>query len=249
LNFKRLSETLAQISPDIIIHAAGEGSVDAVQNQIESYTELNVTVTKKLAQYCNKFNKKLIFISSNAVYGGSNSAYSENSDYSPINDYGILKVKGEKAVRNFCNNYLIVRPIMMYGWPSPGKRINLVANWIKLLRLEQSVSVVDDIFTQPLAAWDCAKAIWKSIQKDMVGELNVSGGDLISLYNLALLTGKVFDLNIDLIKSVKSAHFSQFAPRPKCTIFDLTRLKSELNIKPDRNVVGLIRLRDTEKGG
>jgi dTDP-4-dehydrorhamnose reductase len=247
LNFKLLLKKLNDINPDVIIHTAGEGSVDIVQNRIDLYRPLNVGVTEVIAQYCKDFQKKLVFVSSNAIYGGSKSAYSDYSVCSPINDYGILKCEAEKIVKNLCSEYLIVRPIMMYGWPSPGKRINPVVNWINLMRDGKPIFVVNDIWTQPLAVWDCAEAIWKAIQMNMVGEVNISGDELISLYEFALLTGKIFNLNNDLIKQVNSTHFMQLAPRPSCTIFDLIRLKSELNIEPKGNRFGLEVLRNSEK--
>jgi dTDP-4-dehydrorhamnose reductase len=247
LNFNLLLKKLKEINPDVIIHTAGEGGVDLVQNQMELYRPLNVGVTEVIAQYCEDFQKKLVFVSSNAIYGGSESSYSDYSDCSPINDYGILKCEAEKTVKNLCSNYLIVRPIMMYGWPLPGKRINPVVNWINLMRDGKPIFVVNDVWTQPLAAWDCAEAIWKAILINMVGAVNISGDELISLYEFALLTGKIFNLNNDLIKQVNSAHFMQLAPRPSCTIFDLIRLKNELKIEPEGNIFGLEVLRNSEK--
>jgi dTDP-4-dehydrorhamnose reductase len=247
LNTKKLDSLLLEISPDIIIHTAAEGNVDMVQNSIAKFYELNVSVACKFANYSKVNNSKFIFISSNSVFGGSNETYADDSELNPINDYGRLKATAERKVKNIDSNALIIRPILMYGWPSPNKRLNPVIKWITELRLGKKINVVNDIYTQPLAAWDCAHAIWKGIEIGATDSINVSGGTLISLYDFAVLTSEVFELNPNLIHPVTSSFFHNLAPRPFKTAFDLKRLITEFKINPDIPRKGLERLRKLEK--
>ena len=247
LNTKKLDALLLEISPDTIIHTAAEGNVDVVQNSIAKFYELNVGVACTFANYSKVNSSKFIFISSNSVFGGSNETYVDDSELSPINDYGRLKATAESKIKNIDPKALIIRPILMYGWPSPNKRLNPVVKWITELRLGKKINVVNDIYTQPLAAWDCAHAIWKGIEIGATGSMNVSGGELISLYDFAVLTSEVFDLNPNLIHPVASSFFHNLAPRPLKTAFDLKRLITEFKINPDSPRKGLERLRKLEK--
>jgi len=134
----------------------------------------------------------------------------------------------------------------MYGWPYPGGRSNPVVYWIEQIRAGISISVVDDVWTEPLAAWDCARAIWNGIERGSVGSVNVSGGVRVSLYELALLTATVFDLDSNLIHPISSKSLQNLAPRPMDTSFTLTRLKSDLGVQPVGLEMGLKVLRDSE---
>ena len=247
LNSKSLHDYLNETKPDVIIHSAAEGSVDKIQNNMKLYYPLNVTLAVNLAKYCEEHSIKFIFISSNSVFGGLQSAYSDNSRPSPINDYGILKVEAEKLTLEANSDTLIIRPILMYGWPFPHRRANPVTTWISNLRSSKSFCVVNDVFTEPLAAWDCAKAIWKGLEIDAKGAVNISGGELFSLYDFAVLTSKVFNLDSKLISPVPSSYFPEIAPRPKKTSFDLRRLKNEFGLTPSIPIEGLGTLKQIEK--
>jgi dTDP-4-dehydrorhamnose reductase len=247
LDTKSLYNYLSETKPDAIIHSAAEGSVDKIQNNLNFYYPLNVTLALNLAKYCQEKSIKFIFISSNSVFGGSETTYSDNSNSSPINDYGTLKVEAEKLVREVNSGALIIRPILMYGWPYPNRRANPVTTWISNLRSSKSFCVVNDVFTEPLAAWDCAKAIWKGLEIDAEGIVNVSGGGLTSLYDFAILTSEVFCLDSNLISPVPSSYFPEIAPRPKKISYDLMRLKNEFGITPSIPIDGLGTLKQIEK--
>jgi dTDP-4-dehydrorhamnose reductase len=92
---RNLLSFLADISPDVIIHTAAEGSVDAVQGNTADFQDINVNVGDDLARWCREVGAHLTFVSSNAVFGGSSTAYSDYSPLQPVNDYGRLKAMAE----------------------------------------------------------------------------------------------------------------------------------------------------------
>jgi len=100
----------------------------------------------------------LLRLGSNAVYGESDGPLTEDSPQLPVNDYGRLKVEAEKAVRKVNPQTLIVRPILMYGWPLPLQRVNPVVHWLNEPRAGPSVKVVVDVQTKPLAPIECVIA-------------------------------------------------------------------------------------------
>lgn len=245
-NSNLLNSKLKEFSPDAIIHCAAEGSVDALEGQIDKYKELNLDVSKNLSNSALDRKIKFVYVSSNAVFGGKLESYSDDSEPDPINDYGRLKVKTEAVIKNTDSDALIVRPILMYGWPNVGRRSNPVVTWIDKLRKNQEIVVVNDIWTQPLAAWDCARAIWKGLELNAKGTVNISGGTTLTLFELAQMTTKVFGLDEKLLKSAKISDFENLAPRPVRTNFDLTRIKNEFHLKMSNPIEGLIELMRTE---
>lgn len=243
---RALTSVLDAIQPDVIVHAAAEGRVDAVEGNADAYRPLNVEVSRDLAQYSAAAGIQYVFISSNAVFGGAPTPYSDDSPFDPVNDYGRLKAEAEVAVSSVNGDALIVRPILMYGWPYPEHRLNPVVAWVKALRAGNPISVVDDVWTQPLAAWDCAAAIWSGIRSRTRGSVNVSGGVRMTLHDLAVVTSESFDLDRSLISAISSDSLPDMAPRPVDTAFDLARLRWDLAIDPVGPVDGLALLRASE---
>jgi dTDP-4-dehydrorhamnose reductase len=245
-DFAALDQLLEEIRPDVIIHAAAEGSVDSVEGRISVYRRLNVEVGVKLASYSAGKGIQFVLVSSNAVFGGSPRRYSDISPVDPINDYGRLKAEAEGAALLVYPATFIPRPILMYGWPLAGQRANPPVAWVARLRSELGIRVVDDVWTEPLAAWDCAESIWSGIERGVAGLVNVSGGVRISLLEFAQMTAATFSLDSELVVGISSSDLEGLAPRPQETMFDLHRLKSELDMTPVGPFIGLARLRESE---
>ena len=96
--------------------------------------KINVKGTENMIKVCYKNKAKLIFISSNAVFDGSNPPYSEKSKVHPVNYYGKTKVISEKMIMKSNVDYAIVRLILMYGWNHPKERENPVTWLINKLK-------------------------------------------------------------------------------------------------------------------
>jgi dTDP-4-dehydrorhamnose reductase len=203
--------------PAITLHAGGEGSVDLVEKN-PLLGEIGIkNVSQIVSDLCVDYQSKLIYVSSNAVFGNTSHPISDWAEYSPINKYGVYKMEAEQYIRNNNKNNLIVRPIVMYGINHVNQRDNPMTNWIKKLSNQENINVVDDVFTQPLYAEICAKSILKSIELDLNGEFNISGGETLSLYRFAIKIAEVFGLDKSLIRAIKSYELEGVASRPKVT--------------------------------
>ena len=244
--FCEVIQVLDTFAPEVIIHTAAEGRVDAVQKRIDEFRTLNVELPALLSKYAKNSGAQIVHLSSNAVFGGRAESYSDYSQFDPINDYGILKAEAEKSVMEQNASALVVRPILMYGWPQPSGRQNPVTSWISNLREGKKIRVVDDVWTEPLAAWDCVEAIWCALDKKIAGPLNVSGGVKMSLLEFAHMVASVFELDSSLIEPASSGDFPTLAPRPGSTSFDLKRLTEELHFHPIPPLEGLEKLKRDE---
>lgn len=233
--------------PDVVIHTAAIGSVDYAEQHKEFTQMVNVGGTKIVADLCEKWNSRLIYISSNAVFDGLSPLYGETDETNPINYYGRLKVEAENVVIKSNVSWAIIRPILMYGWPYPGERGNLVTAWVQLLREGESINVVDNVYSKPLYSNMCAEAIFAGIEKNMNGIFHVAGGDHVSLFDFAVITANVFGLDSTLINPVPDTFFNDLVPRPRDTSFDTAKIERELGIKLTSLQEGLVQMRETEK--
>jgi UDP-glucose 4-epimerase len=110
INIKLTNQILKKLKPDLIIHLAGQSTVDSIKNK-KNYIKNNQNATANLIK-CMKVNgiKKIIFSSTAAVYkSNNNKIFSERSVIKPNNIYGSTKYKCELLIKQSNINYIIFR--------------------------------------------------------------------------------------------------------------------------------------------
>ena len=240
---RQMQSVFEWAKPDVVIHTAAIGSVDFAERNREQTRKVNVGGTEVVAELCQIFKSRLIYISSNAVFDGCTPFYSETAPVNPINYYGQLKVEAENIVSESSIPWAVVRPILMYGWPYQGERDNPVVWWLRSLESGKHIKVVDNVFSKLLPAWSCAEVIWEVIRQQRTGIYHAAGRDHLSLYQFALQVAEVFDLDTKLITPVPDSYFPEIAPRPKDTSFDTSKMESELGISTVGLKEGLARMK------
>ena len=227
-----LLDSVNELKPRTVIHAASVGGVDEAERDPESVRLVNVEGTRNLLRACERTGANLIFISSNAVFDGSSPPYSENSPLRAANRYGQIKIEAERLVRSSCVPHLIVRPILMYGWPLKGGRGNAVTRWLEKLEKGEPVEVAEDIISMPLWVGDCSRTIWEGTLKERRGIVHAAGADRVNLAQFAREVCSVFGCNPELIHPVQSKELAGLAPRPPDTSFQIERMRREFGIQP-----------------
>jgi dTDP-4-dehydrorhamnose reductase len=181
------------------------------------------------------YESHFVFISSNAVYDGTKAPYGEYAIQNPINRYGWTKKDAEDMVDDYAFRSTIIRPIMLYGWPTAGRRPNFVTRIITDLEAGRPVPVAQDIYTQPTYAWDCAEAIW-SLTKNTdkaARVVNIAPREKMSLYKFACEVALTFEHDPKKVIPVNAADLPGMATRPLDTTYDVARLtRLGLTMKP-----------------
>lgn len=234
-----LERLFAEHRFDAVIHAAGIASVDYSEAHVEESTESNLGGTRNIAELCAASDTRLVYVSTNAVFDGSNPPYRESDGVNPINAYGRIKLACEQLVADTLDRYVIVRPILMYGWPHAMGRPNPVTWVIDSLERGETIHVVDDVFENPLYNVSAGRAIWAVLDRDIRGVIHLAGRDVVSRYELALAVARIFELDESRIRRVSSAYFPAIAPRPRNTTLVTARMESELHVPPSTLEEGL----------
>lgn len=224
-NFAQVLEVFFKMQPDIIIHCAANGDVDDVENNPSEAVQADLLGTINLKNYCEVMGCKLITLSSNAVYDGGWSPYGEMASRSPVNFYGRIKSLADDIIMKSTCEWLIVRPILMYGWGDV--RDNWVTKIIRNLTGGKKLRLVTDSFTQPTYAGDVAESIWYLIDQDIWKQTyNVASKEQISIYDFGMMVCDVFDYPSKLISKAKLRDFKTIAPRPVNTCFDTQKINN-----------------------
>ncbi|MCL5126324.1 MAG: SDR family oxidoreductase [Deltaproteobacteria bacterium] len=180
-------------------------------NPEESYGS-NVLGVENVVRACNQIGAKLIFFSSDYIFDGRNGPYPEDATANPISVYGIHKLIAEHYITAFCQDFIIVRTTVVYGWERQLK--NFVGQLISTLREGITFNTPIDQIGSPTYAPNLAAAVLKLALSSYHGIINLAGADLISKYEFACEAAKAFDLDPALVTPVTTAKLKQLALRP-----------------------------------
>ena len=244
---ERYSTLIDEFRPDVVVNLGAEGNVDNVERDPISSYQINVEFPRFLMEEASRRDIRLIQLSSNAVYDGTEAPYSESSPMRPLSKYGEYKREIDLEMRNELHRWALLRPIVGYGWNHEFARGNPVSHYLGLLRSGNEVKSADDQFENPVYAGDVANAIWNAINGDFCGELNVAGGDDgLSRYDWLQRVVSAFDVVDAKLTRAKMDDFAGIVPRPRDTRFDIGRLRAELRVQPLTVEQGLREMRREE---
>jgi dTDP-4-dehydrorhamnose reductase len=210
------------VKPQLVIHCAAVGSVDYTENNSTEVAQVNIEGSLNIAKAANNYKAKFVYISSNAVFDGNDPPYTETSKRKPVNRYGLIKKKAEDEIMRL-DDWLIIRPFLLYGWHYKNARPNWFTTIFNALLNSRQLRLVDDVYWQPTNAIDCAKAIWQLTEyKNDI--FNIATDERVTLYEFARMIAKLWGYgDTELIKPIASSEL-EIAPRPTDTSYDLSKL-------------------------
>lgn len=244
---KQVLKVAKSFRPNIIIHLAALSNVDFCQAHPRLALQVNVKGTKNIIDACNNFNSKLIFTSTNGIFNGKNPPYNEKSTPHPIHTYGQSKLEAEKIIKKSGIPSLTTRLVTMYGWKPPKARHNPVTWLFEELKQGKTLTMVTDIYANPLFAPSAAEAIWKLIEKKALGTYHIAGKTSVNRYQWTQKTAKIFGFKKASIKPTTSTSFQHLTTRPKNTTLSSKKLERTIKWKPLSLSQGLLRMYISKK--
>lgn len=225
--------------PDAVINTAAMTNVDACETEREACDLLNVDAVKFLVEACNKYNTHFIHLSTDFIFDGTHGPLSEDEIPKPLSYYGESKLKGEKTVVEYSNNWSIARTVLVYGIVSDMSRSNIVL-WAKnSLESGKNINVVADQFRTPTLAEDLAMGCLLLAEKKANGIYNLSGSDFMSVFDLVYQVADFWKLDKNLLNLSTSEGIKQPAKRPPITGFRIDKAIRDLGYKPHSFKEGL----------
>jgi dTDP-4-dehydrorhamnose reductase len=178
LDINTIEECLDNGNHLIIINCVA--NTDTYSTDKKAHWDINYSFVDRLIKYCNRFQIKLVHISTDYIYAGSVNNASENDVPVHCNNwYGYTKLLADGLVQLQSENHLLIRCTHKpFPFPYDGAWIDQIGNF----------DYVDEI----------AKRIVKAVNYDLKGVYNI-GTDLKTMYELAIETK-------DVIKTYTPAH-------------------------------------------
>jgi len=218
-----------EYQPSYCINCAAYTAVDNAEEDSDNAFEINEFAVKKLAESSLKYNTTLIHVSTDFVFDGSSSIpLTETLATSPVNVYGLSKLKGEQQIEAILQKYYIIRTSWLYS----EKANNFVKTMLKLAQSRSELTVIYDQVGTPTYAMDLAELILKIVQDDPLkyGLYHYSNEGVASWYDFAKA---VFEISGTAIKvlPVPSSAFVTKAKRPHYSVMDKTKIKAAFGIE------------------
>lgn len=216
-------ETIKEINPEVVIHAAAYTDVDGSESKEDLAYEVNALGSRNVAVGCLEADASLVYISTDYVFDGrKGTSYQEYDKTNPLSVYGKSKLQGETFIRDILSKFYIVRTSWLYGEHGP----NFPATMLKLAQENDTIQVVDDQFGSPTFTKDLAHGLKLLIEKPAYGIYHLTNSDYCSWYEYAQEIFKIKEVEVE-VKPVPTTEFPRPAPRPEYSVLDNYHWKME----------------------
>jgi len=231
-NKESLTEYFNKHNLDFVVNCAAYTAVDKAESDQEKANMINAMAVKFLAEVCSQNKVKLIQVSTDYVFDGTQSTpYIETDKTNPQSSYGRSKLDGELALKDN-ENAIIIRTAWLYS-----KYGN---NIVKTIRKKGSelgqLKFVFDQVGSPTWAHDLATAIIEILKLSIENEKNFKPGiyhysneGVCSWYDFAQEVVRISNINCKVLP-ILTSEYPVPAKRPAYSVFDKSKIKNSYNI-------------------
>jgi dTDP-4-dehydrorhamnose reductase len=231
-NKKRVELFFEKHRIDYCINCAAWTAVDKAESEKKKAFLINANAVEGLAEICKFHKARLIHISTDYVYDGSNRLPLKETDLvDPVNVYGASKLQGEELAMKQNSSTLIIRTSWVYS--SFGN--NFVKTMLRLFKERDEINVVADQYGCPTYAADLASVIMSLIGKMKEGD-NLSG--IVNYCNEGITTWYEFAEEIKnlsnsncKINPIPTSSYQTPAKRPLYSVLDTSKIKEMLSLE------------------
>jgi len=235
LNEGEIENLFADFQPNVVVHCAAERRPDVVAQLPDKAYLLNVEVTKKIAEACQRNNAWLINLSTDYVFNGEKPKYKTDDTPDPLSDYGKQKQKGEEACLKACPSSATVRVPLLFG-PIEYVKESAVTTLYLDLRKKNLIKEPDNLQKRyPTYTCDVAKVLGKML------EVHFSGKKLSGIYHWQAdeeLPMTKYDMMLQIAElfglpdtDIKPGLTESRVRRPENSCLDCSKLVADLGIK------------------
>jgi len=216
---------------DTIINCAAYTAVDKAEEDEISADKINHLAVRYLAEISKSNNIRLVHISTDYVFDGTNhKPYIESDMTNPNGVYGKTKLDGEKAMIDINpDNAIIIRTSWVYS--------SYGANFVKtMLRLGEDRDTLGVIFDQvgtPTYAKDLAQTILNilpKIENNNVEIYHYSNEGVCSWYDFSKTIFELSNINCQ-VNPIETKEYPTPAKRPHYSLLNKAKIKEDFDIE------------------
>jgi len=224
-NHGTVKEFIVKNKINIIINCAVYTAVDKAEEQFELSNKINHLAVKNFASIAKEYNIKLIHVSTDYVFDGTNQVpYQETDKPNPQSVYGQTKLDGELAIQKINPaNTIIIRT----SWVYSNYGNNFVKTMLRLGKERKELGVIVDQIGTPTYARDLARTILEILPKindENVELFHFSNEGVCSWYDFAKSIFQIAGLNLK-VSPIETYQYPTAAIRPSYSVLNKSKIK------------------------
>jgi dTDP-4-dehydrorhamnose reductase len=207
-----VGRSVAQFQPDAIVHCAILNDFAALYADRRAAWDAYVGATRNLVDAANEAGARIVLVSTDWVFDGTQAGATERTPPNPINLYGFLKAASEMIVRERAEHGSVARIAAVQGWPSAARALPreqdagfgyFVSALVERLRAGERFGVWEshaiNMIATPTLASDAAELIWRIAEGELDGIFHCCGAEAVDRRTLAMRAAQVFELDPTLL--------------------------------------------------
>ncbi len=220
-------------APGVVINCAAVTRVEDGEANRAACWAVNVDAVAGLGQRCKAHGSRLVQLSTDFVFDGTDGPYGERDRPEPVNFYGRSKWASENAVRAAgLARWTIVRTALGFGTGTALSRSNFGLWLTERLQRGTPTAVCTDQVRTPTYIPDLADGIARAVRLGKNGVYHLAGRDMLSVFDFARRLAERFDLDPGLLSPTTTDALHPDAPRPLRTGLLILKAETELGYKP-----------------
>ena len=226
-NAEAVTRAFSTLRPERVIHCAAWTAVDAAEEEANraKVHAINAEGTENIARACAEIDAVMTYISTDYVFDGTGTEAwkPDDTNYSPLNYYGLTKLEGELAVKKHMvsGKFFIVRIAWVFGQNGT----NFVRTMLKLSKTHDTLRVVNDQIGTPTYTPDLARLLTDMNESEKFGVYHATNeGGFISWYDFAREIFAQAGVNVKVIPVSTQEYGLSKAKRPYNSRLDKRKL-------------------------
>lgn len=207
-----VGDFLDATAPSAVVLAAAYTHVDGCERDPARSYETNVTGGLHVARAAAQRGIRLVFLSSDYVFGGDVGPHALDETPKPLNVYGRHKLEAERVIVRESKSYAVLRSCNIYGHEPEG--MNYVMAVYRNGKSGTKMRVPADQWGNPTYADDLVDAVARAAELDESGVFHVAGPDYVDRVEWATRAARAFGLDPSFIEGVPTSSLDQPARRP-----------------------------------
>jgi dTDP-4-dehydrorhamnose reductase len=257
-----VARSVAAARPDAIVHAAILNDLTTLRADRARAWEAYVGATRNLVDAANAGGARIVLVSTDWVFDGTQAGAREDTPPNPVNLYGFLKAASELVVAERAEAGAVARLAGVNGvhWARPGlpRRQDegfgyFVSALVESLRSGRRFEVWEspriNMVATPTLSSDAASLLWRIVGQEHTGTFHCCAAEAVDRVGLARAAVAAWDLDGDLL--CRGAYPQPEPPVavPHDTSLDATTTARTLGVELPRLTAWLARMRQEVETG
>ena len=224
-----LTTAIRALAPNVILHCAAMSSHPECERNPDLATKVNAEATKELAQASGETNARLIYISTDSVFSGTQGDYGEFDQTDPFSVYGATKLLGEQYAQEE-TTALIIRT-NFFGWSPSGTR-SILEFFRTNLENHNPIHGFTNVTTTSLYTQTLLDYIWQLAQGNHTGIFHVTSRDPLTKYEFGQQVAQAWNFDSS---NLTPTHSDQ----PRDISLNTSKLAATLNTRIQSQAEGI----------